>query len=80
MHWITVQLQTTVTSARFLLTNNGNLEANNSSALLTRYRTQACHQDLAAGGAKNQEGPKTKRRGYIFKYTIGCMQQTVDQT
>ena len=28
---------------------------------------QACRQDVAAGGAKNQEWPKTRRGGHIFK-------------
>jgi len=29
--------------------------------------TQARRQDLAAGGVKNQEGPKNRRGSHIFK-------------
>jgi len=80
MHWRTEQLQTSFTSARFLPTNNGNRGANNSSALLRRYRTLARRQELAAGGATNRkEGPKHKRGGTLLQYNIGCMQQPVQQ-
>ena len=34
---------------------------------------QVCRQDLAAGGTKNQKGPKAKRGATFKKYSIGCM-------
>jgi len=37
-------------------------------------------QDLAARGAKKQEGPKTRKGGSNLKYFIGCMQQPGGQT
>jgi len=37
-------------------------------------QVQARHQDVAAGGAKNQKG------GTFLRCSIGCMQQPVGQT
>ena len=31
------------------------------------------------GGKNQKEGPKTRRGGHVFKYSIGCMQQPVGQ-
>ena len=64
MHWITVQLLTTVTSARFLPTNNGNREANNSSAASHAGPSPGFS---SRGGQKPEGGAKRQKGDHIFK-------------
>jgi len=50
------------------------------SIVVWMVEAQARRQDLTAGGAKYQEGPKTRRGATFKKYSIGYMQQPVVQT
>jgi len=52
----------------------------NLSAVKRLHVPQARRQNLPAGGAKKQEGPKTRRGATFLKYNIGCMQQSVGKT
>ena len=61
--------------------SNSTRPSGNSGKNKSRKCGQARRQDLAAGGAKNQqEGPKAKRGATFLKCSIGCMQQPVGQT